>query len=122
MDDSAAVEAYIAALAEPHRGLLAGLRATVRAACPEATEAMSYGMPAFRLRGKTLLSYAAHSRHCSLYPASGMLREALGDELVPFLAEKATIRFTAEHPLPEDLLRRIVALRVEERTGLRGGR
>jgi uncharacterized protein YdhG (YjbR/CyaY superfamily) len=122
MDDPAGVDAYLAALAEPHRELLSRVRSTVRDACPEATEAIAYGMPSFRLRGRMLLSYAAHKRHCSLYPASRVLVEALGDALAPFLAEKATIRFTVDRPLPDDLLRRIVEVRVEEGAGSEGGR
>ena len=114
MSDAAAIDAYIAAATEPHRVLLARVRGAVRDACPDATEAISYGMPAFKLNGKLLLSYAAHQRHCAIYPASGRVQEALGTELAPFLAEKATIRFTAARPLPDELLRRIVEVRVAE--------
>ncbi len=122
MDDIAAVEAYFDGLSEPHRGLLAHVRAVVRDACPEATEAIYYRMPGFRVRGKLLLSYAAHRKHCSIYPASGMVRATLGEELAPYLAAKATIRFTAEDPIPDELVRRIVAVRVEEGTAPKGGR
>ena len=109
-------------IAEPHRSLLAQLRATIRAAASEATETMSYGMPTFRLNGRMLLSYAAHKRHCSIYPASGMVAAALGDELAPYLAQKATIRFTAERPLPDELILRIVAVRADEVGSPKGGR
>jgi len=117
MDDVAGVDAYIDELSEPQLKQLTRVRATIRSACPDATEAIAYGMPTFRVRGRMLLSYAAHKRHCSVYPASEMVRQALGADLAPFLAEKATIRFTAERPIPDEMLRRIVAVRVVEITG-----
>lgn len=120
MDDPA-VDAYLAALPEPHRELLARVRATVREACPEAAEVIAYAMPAFRLHGKLLLSYAGYARHCAIYPASAMVKDALGGELAPFVTEKATIRFTARKPLPDDLLRRYVAVRIRENAESTGG-
>ena len=114
MDDPAAVDAYLARVPEPHRTLLTRIRALVREACPDATETISYGMPAFRLNGRMLVWYAAHRRHCSMYPASGRLVAELGGELAPFLGAKATIRFTVERPLADGLVRRIVAARVAE--------
>jgi uncharacterized protein YdhG (YjbR/CyaY superfamily) len=71
-------------------------------------------MPTVRLRGKPLLSYAAFTKHCSLFPASGAVMEALGAELEPYFAEKATLRFRPTEPIPRDLLERILAIRVAE--------
>ena len=122
MDDPAAVDAYIAALPEAHRSLLTSVRTTIRAACPEATETIYYRMPSFRLNGRMLVSYAAFKQHCSLYPANPYVQTALGEDLAPFLAEKSTVRFTVSHPLPDELLKRIVAVRIEEGTGPKGGR
>jgi uncharacterized protein YdhG (YjbR/CyaY superfamily) len=120
MDDLARIESYIAGLPEPQGALLARVRAVIRAACPDASEVIAYGMPGFRFRGRLLFSYAAHKGHCSIYPASGMVAEALGAELAPFVAHKATIRFTAAQPLPDDLLRRLVAVRVAENAAATG--
>jgi uncharacterized protein YdhG (YjbR/CyaY superfamily) len=117
----ASVDAYLSALDEPQRALLAQIRATVRELCPDAVEAIAYGMPGFRLGGRLLISYAGYKRHCAIYPASGRAVEALGEELAPFLAQKATIRFTAQHPLPDEVLRRYVAVRVEEVRAVGGG-
>lgn len=114
MDESHAVDAYIAGLPEPQRSMMATVRRTVHEASPDAVEVVSYRMPGFRLRGKLLLSYAAYKRHCAIYPASGRVVEGLGAELRPFLAERATIRFTPAEPLPDDLLRRIVEIRRDE--------
>jgi uncharacterized protein YdhG (YjbR/CyaY superfamily) len=97
------VDDYLAAVPEQPRAALEALRATIRAAAPEATEQFSYGMPAFRDRGRFLVSYAAFKDHCSLFPASGAVRAALGDELAPYLSGKGTIRFRPDDPLPSAL-------------------
>lgn len=122
MDDVAAVEACLAAMPEPHRALLVHVRSVIRAACPEAIETIYYGMPAFRMRGRMLLCYTAHRTHCSIYPASRFVQDALGPPLAPHLSGKATIRLTVDRPLPDELLRRIVEARIAEGTGPKGGR
>lgn len=111
------VDDYLAALPDERRAPLEELRKTIRAAAPEATEAIAYQMPAFRSHGgRLLVSYAAFKHHCSLFPASGAVIEALGEELKPYLAGKATIRFPADRPLPAALVTRIVKVRIEENT------
>jgi uncharacterized protein YdhG (YjbR/CyaY superfamily) len=114
MDDIATIDAYIAGLAEPHRSMLSEVRATIREVCPDAVEAISYKMPAFRLHGRMLIWYAGYKAHCAIYPASGMVMDALGRELAPFVTERATIRFTAKKLFPADLLRRLIEVRVAE--------
>ena len=71
-------------------------------------------MPTFKDHGRFLLSYAAFKDHCSLFSASEALMDALGKELKPHFSGKGTIRFQANDPLPEALVRRIVELRLEE--------
>jgi uncharacterized protein YdhG (YjbR/CyaY superfamily) len=110
----ASVDAYLASLTADQRTILEALRATIRAAAPGATEPISYGMPAFKMNGRLLVSYAAFKRHFSLFPASGAVRDVLGEEVAPFLAGKATLQFTAERPLPADIVARIVAVRLAE--------
>lgn len=117
----ASVEAYLAALPDEQRTVLEHLRATIRAAAPEATEQIAYGMPAFRANGRFLVSYAAYKRHFSLFPASQAVLDALGDEIGPFHTGKGTIRFTADRPLTADLVTRLVRVRLAE-SASRGGR
>jgi len=109
------VEDYLSALPGDRRAVMEELRATIRAAAPEATESIAYDMPALRSDGgQFLVSYAAYKRHYSLFPASGAVVEALGDELTPFLSGKGTIQFPASAPIPLPLVRRIVETRVAE--------
>jgi len=108
------VEDYLAALPEEQRAALEKLRKTIRSAAPEATETISYQMPAFKDRGRFLVSYAAFKDHCSLFPASNAVMDALGEELKPYFSGKGTLRFTADKPLPAALVKKIVKARLEE--------
>jgi len=70
---------------QPFRGkprvALEKLRKTIKAAAPQATETISFQMPAFKDRGRFLVSHAAFKDHCSLFPASEAVMAALADEL-----------------------------------------
>jgi uncharacterized protein YdhG (YjbR/CyaY superfamily) len=112
------VEDYLAALPEAPRAALEKLRKTIKAAAPEATETISYQMPAFKLHGRFLVSFAAFKNHCSLFPASTAVMEALGEELKPYFSGKGTIRFTTDKPLSAALVKKIVQTRIEENAAL----
>jgi uncharacterized protein YdhG (YjbR/CyaY superfamily) len=115
------VDAYLVALPEQSRVALEELRKTIRAAAPEATETIAYQMPAFKDHGRLLVSYAAFKDHCSLFPASRAVIEALGEELTTYVTGKATIRFPAGRPIPAALVTRIVEVRLAE-NAVRGRR
>ena len=108
------IDASLAALPADQRALLAELRHTIAAAAPEAVETISYGMPAFRYRGRALVSYSAFKDHCSFFPMSGAVTEAHKTELDGFVFAKGTIRFTPTHPLPAELVRAMVRDRVAQ--------
>ena len=113
------VEDYLAALPEASPAALEKLRKTIKAAAPDATETISYQIPTFTDHGRSLVSYAAFKDHCSLFPASQAVKDALGDELKPYVTGKATIRFHPDKPLPDALVKRIVKARIEENAARR---
>lgn len=108
------VDDYLAALPDERRAAMEGLRRTIRAAAPDASEVIAYQMPALRLDGRFLVSYAAFKRHYSLFPASEAVVSELGDDVASYLAGRGTIRFPAAAPIPFGLVARIVAIRVRE--------
>jgi uncharacterized protein YdhG (YjbR/CyaY superfamily) len=114
MAEASSVEDYLAALPEEPRAALQKLRKTIKSAAPEATETISYAMPAFKLDGRFLVSYAAFKDHCSFFPASAAVIEALGEDMKPYFSGKGTIRFQAGKPLPTALVKKIVKARIEE--------
>ena len=108
------IDAYLASVPEPARSTLNKVRATIRSAAPtEATEAISYGMPAFKYKG-SLVAFAAFSKHCSLFPMNSSLIKTFKKELEGFETSKGTIRFPVDKPLPAALLKRLVKARVAE--------
>jgi uncharacterized protein YdhG (YjbR/CyaY superfamily) len=111
----ASVDEYMAALPDDRRAVMEQVRGAIRAAAPsEATEAIAYNMPAFRLDGRFLVSYEAYKRHYSLFAWSDEMLAELGEDLRPYAVGKGTIRFPADEPIPLDLVRRIVEIRTDE--------
>lgn len=106
------VDAYLAALPEDRRDALEALRRTIRAAAPEATETIAYQMPAYRMDGRFLVSFASYKHHVSLFPWDDAMVEQLGAEIEPYLAGRGTIRFPADRPIPLDLVRKVVEIRL----------
>jgi uncharacterized protein YdhG (YjbR/CyaY superfamily) len=108
------VDEYLARVPEPARGTLNKMRAMIRSMVPpETTEALSYGMPAFKYKGP-LVGYAAFSNHCSLFPMNSSLIETFHDELKNFPTSKGTIRFPVDKPLSAALVKKIVKARIAE--------
>ena len=107
------VDDYINSFEDEHRKLLEKLRQIIRASAPEATEVISYNMPAFR-KGGILVYFAAHRGHIGLYPGSRTAMAAFSEELSGFATSAGTIRFPLNQPLPADLIRRIVHFRLAE--------
>jgi uncharacterized protein YdhG (YjbR/CyaY superfamily) len=113
-DEPATVDEYLARLPDDRRAAMALLRATIRAAAPDATEVITYNMPGFKTHGRFLVSYDAFKRHYSLFPASEAVVNGLGEEIRPYLAGRGTIRFASSEPIPVDLVTRIVKIRLAE--------
>ena len=114
MATPASVEAYLAACPEDARAALEHLRAMIKAAAPDATETISYQMPAFRAYGRMLVWMGAFRDHCSLFPGSMALIEAHRDELAGYRIAKGTIQFHPDKPLPASVVEKIVKARLAE--------
>ena len=108
------VDDSLAALPEPDRGCLERVIGIARAMVPEAVEGMSYGMPALKFEGKPLIGVVAAAKHLSVFPFSPAVIDAVAGRLEGYSLSKGTIRFTADHPLPDDVLEEIVRLRRAE--------
>jgi len=107
------VDAYLARVPEPARGTLNKIRAAIRSAAPrEATEIISYGIPAFKYKG-VLVWFAAFSDHCSLFPTAAVI-EMFKNELDGFSISKGTIQFPTDKPLPAALVKKMVKARVAQ--------
>ncbi len=91
--------------------------ATIREAAPGAGESISYGMPAFKLKGKPLVYFAGYKNHIGFY-ATPTGHQAFKEELSKYRQGKGSVQFPNDQPLPLDLIRRITEFRVRENLGL----
>ncbi len=108
------MDEYLAAVPEPARTTLNRIRGVIRSVVPpEATEAISYQMPAFRYKG-ALVAYAAFSDHCSFFPMSAALIETFKKDLEGYGLSKGTIRFPLDKPLPAALVKKLVKARIAQ--------
>ncbi len=108
------ISAYLAELDEPVRGILAAIVARARVLVPDVTEGMSYAMPALLHRGRGILAVRETARHLALYPYSGKVIAGLERELAGLAFSTGAVKFSAERPLPQDLVDRIVLARRDE--------
>ena len=106
------IDEYIAVFPDDVQAILQALRATIRAAAPDAEERISYQMPAFFLNGP-LVYFAALKNHIGFYPTSSGIA-AFQQELSAYEGSKGAVRFPIGEPLPMDLISRIVTYRVAE--------
>ena len=107
----ASVAAYLKAVPPAPRAALQKLRKTIKAAAPEATEVISYGIPSYKHHGY-LVGFAAFKNHCSLFPGTAL--KTFKNELASYETSKGTIRFTVDKPLPATLVRKLVKARIEQ--------
>jgi uncharacterized protein YdhG (YjbR/CyaY superfamily) len=107
------IDEYIASCPAEVQNILQQIRQTIREAAPEATEKISYQMPAFAMNGRTLVYFAAWKKHIGFYPHGSKL-EPLAAELEGFTRSKGAIQFPLEQPMPLELIQNIVRLRLEE--------
>ena len=112
MKKYATVAAYLKAVPPASRAALQTLRKTIKAAAPQATEGISYGIPCFKHHG-ILVYFAAFKDHCSLF-MSTYFTQAFKKELASYDVAKGTIRFTPDKPLPAALVRKLVKARIAQ--------
>lgn len=103
---------YLEKLGGGERSELERVRRIVKQTVPQAEETISYGMPAFKLKGKYLIAYAAFKNHLSLFPTPGPIEE-LKEKLGSYKLAKGTIQFTPGNPISEALIKEILACRLK---------
>jgi uncharacterized protein YdhG (YjbR/CyaY superfamily) len=108
------IDDYLASVSADQRKTLQKLRETIHTVAPKSEECISYGIPAFRLNGRSLVFLGGWANHCALYPGSSATLKKFRNELRDFQVSKGTIRFSAGKPLPTVLVRKLVKARIAE--------
>jgi uncharacterized protein YdhG (YjbR/CyaY superfamily) len=108
------VDDYLAAVPEPQKSTLEGMRATLAALLPDGAQGIAYGVPCFTVAGKGVAGFGFSRNHCTYFPMSGSITTELADELTAYVTAKGSIQFPADEPLPDDLVARLVEARRRE--------
>ena len=108
------IDRYLEALEEPKRATLARLRQTILDIVPEAEQGISYGLPAFKVRGKVIAGFGAFKNHLSYLPHSGSVFPELTDELAGYVMSSGALRFGIDQPLPAPLVEKLIAVRLRQ--------
>ena len=108
------IDQYLEALEEPKRGTLTLLRRRILDVLPDAEQGISYGVPAFRVRGKTIAGFAAFKNHLSYLPHSGSVFSQLADELKDYTTSTGALRFDIDSALPAPLVEKLVEVRLRQ--------
>ena len=107
------IDDYIAGFPKEIQKRLEQIRAAIKKAAPKAEEAISYGIPAFKLNGKGLIFFAAFKNHIGIYPAPRG-SDAFKKELSVYKGGKGTVQFPFDKPLPMGLINKILKFRIKE--------
>jgi len=107
------IDEYIEIFPQNVQSILEKVRRIILKTAPEAEETITYGIPSFKLKGRSLVYFAAWKRHISLYPVP-LGDEAFQRELSPNIRGKGTVRFRLDKPFPYDLVEKIVKFLLKE--------
>ena len=111
------IDAYLASLDEPKRSTLGVLRDTIMGIVPDAEQCISYGMPAFKLGGKTIAGFAAFKNHLSYLPHSGSVIPQLAADLAGYTSTTGSLHFAVDTPLPRELVAKLLDARIAQVQG-----
>jgi uncharacterized protein YdhG (YjbR/CyaY superfamily) len=111
------IDEYLGTLGEPRKATLTRLRETIVAIVPDAEQCISYGVPAFKLQGKTIAGFAAFKSHLSYLPHSGSVIAKLAKETEGYTSTKGSLHFPVDQPLPEKLVKKLLDVRMAEAFG-----
>lgn len=107
------IDDYIAAYPPDVQKVLKKVRSTIKAAAPDATEAIKYQIPTFVLNGN-LVSFAAYKQHIGVYPVPAGTQK-FQQAIAVYRAAKSTLRFPLDEPIPYDLIAQLVKYLIKER-------
>jgi uncharacterized protein YdhG (YjbR/CyaY superfamily) len=107
------VDVYLNSVSEPQRSTLQEVRRRILSLLPDCEECLSYGMPAFKVRGKVIAGFAAAKTFNSYYPHSGAILDRLESQLVGYERTQGALHFPMDTPLSKKLLKQLISAKLE---------
>ncbi len=112
MTDAQAHQSHIARMAGEAGLRLRAIDNLVLELAPGAEPIISYRMPAFRFEGAILIYFEAFKSHTGIYPP--LRAENVFAEIRPFMGPKGNFKFPHDAPLPLDIIKRLITVRIAE--------
>ncbi|GAX05005.1 hypothetical protein IWT25_00307 [Secundilactobacillus pentosiphilus] len=104
------ITAYIAEQLQAYQPQLTRLYRLLKEALPDASEKISYGMPAF-FQTKPIIYFGANKHHIGIYPTSEGI-SFFSDELAGYQTTKSSWHLLYDEPLPEQLIIKVAKHRL----------
>lgn len=108
------IDDYLKGVPAAHRVLLQELREEMRRLLPDAEEAISYGLPCFKVDGKVVGGFASNKNFCSYYPFAGATLGLLKTQLEGYSQTLSALHFTAEKPLTKKIIKLLVDTKLQQ--------
>ena len=108
------VDLYVEQFPAATQKQLNKIRNIIKLVAPDAQEVISYKMPAYKLHGM-LVYFAGYKAHIGFYPTPSGINNFL-PKLKGYKCSKAAVQFPIDQPLPQSLIKEIVAFRIKENT------
>jgi uncharacterized protein YdhG (YjbR/CyaY superfamily) len=115
------VDLYLSGLEEPKRATLEEMRRRILEVVPGAEQGLSYAVPAFKVEGRVVAGLAAFKSHLSYLPHSGSVLAAAGERTEGYSQTKSALHFPVDEPLPRDLIRELIGLKLRQLGHRSGG-
>ncbi len=116
MSKPTTIDQYIQNFPPETQDLLQQVRQAIQRALPQATEGISYAIPAFKVDDKFLIYFSGAKKHVAMYPFTSAMAQALPETANYDQSGKGTIRFPLDQPIPANLVAQIAQMRLDERS------
>lgn len=108
------IDRYLDGLDDPKRGTLDEMRRRILEVIPDAEQCLSYGVPAFKVHGKTVAGLAAFKNHLSYLPHSGSVLTELAEQTGDYVQTRGSLHFAIDTPLPRPLIKELLAVKMRQ--------
>lgn len=102
------VDEYINLFPQTTQARLHQIRQMIKTIAPQASESISYAIPAYKINGRAFMYFAAYDSHISLHPVPSNIEPELKSQIAPHIKGKGTLQFPLNQPLPIDLINKII--------------
>jgi uncharacterized protein YdhG (YjbR/CyaY superfamily) len=107
------VDEYIVSFPEAVQKVLQDMRQLIINTAPLVEESISYGMPSYKIKDKSLVYFAGYKKHIGFY-ALPSCHKKFEKRLTKFKRGKGSVQFPLTDALPKSLIKEMVLYRLDE--------